>query len=106
MVTWSVVNLERQTSDGFVTTAHWLCTGVDGEYSGSAYGSVGFQGDVTIPYEDITEADVIAWVKESLGTEQVDSIEDGIATQIESAKAPVVASGMPWQSQTVAVNLE
>jgi hypothetical protein len=31
--TWNISQLDRQTSDGFVTTAHWQATAVDGEYS-------------------------------------------------------------------------
>ena len=31
--TWSIVDLERRVSDGFVTTAHWRVYAVDGEYT-------------------------------------------------------------------------
>ena len=39
-ITWNISQLDRQTSDGFVTTAHWQATatdGTDGEYSASVY---------------------------------------------------------------------
>ena len=40
MATWKISSLNRNTADGFVTTAHWTCSDVDGEFSGSVYGSV------------------------------------------------------------------
>ena len=96
MTTWKIVSLERKTADGFVTTAHWTCTGVDGEFSGSVYGSIGFEGELVTPYEDLTEETVIGWVKAAMGEEQVAAHEAAVAAQIAQAKAPAVAVGMPW----------
>jgi hypothetical protein len=95
-VTWKIVNLERQTSDGFVTTAHWTCTAQDGEFSASSYGSCGFTGDLTKPYANLTEADVLAWVWESVDKE---ATETALDSQIEAQKNPVKASGLPWVQQ-------
>ena len=96
MATWKVVSLDRNTADGFVTTAHWTCSAVDGEFSGSVYGSVGFDGELTVPYADLTEEVVVGWVKEALGAETVAAHEAAVAAQIEAAKNPVSASGTPW----------
>ena len=35
--TWTISQLDRQTSDGFVYQAHWTATAVDGEHSASVY---------------------------------------------------------------------
>ena len=96
MATWKIVSLERKTADGFVTTAHWTCSDVDGEFSGSVYGSIGFEGELVTPYEDLTEATVIGWVKAAMGEETVAAHEAAVAAQIAQAKAPAVAVGMPW----------
>jgi hypothetical protein len=96
MATWRINSLDRNTADGFVTTAHWICSGVDGEFSGSVYGSVGFSGDLNIPYADLTEAVVVGWVKTALGEETVAAHEAAVAAQIEAAKAPKTAAGVPW----------
>jgi len=94
MITWTIANLDRKTDNGLVTTAHWRCTATDGEYSASVYGTVGFEGDhPTIPYADLTEADVLAWVYEKLDK---DETETNLATQIEALKNPVQESGVPW----------
>ena len=92
-VTWKIVNLERKTSDGFVTTAHWTVSAVDGDFSAGAYGSCGFTGELIRPYAELTEADVLAWVWESIDKE---ATETALAAQIEAKKNPVSATGLPW----------
>ena len=96
MATWKIVSLERKSADGFVTTAHWTCSDVDGEFSGSTYGSIGFDGELVTPYEDLTEEMVIGWLHEAMGEETVAAHEAAVAAQIAEAKAPAVAVGTPW----------
>jgi len=92
--TWTIAQLDRQTSDGLVTTAHYTVNAVDGEYTAGSYGTVGFErGDTFIAYDSLTEAQVIAWVKEKL---DVEAIEASLAAQIALQKAPVTATGTPW----------
>jgi hypothetical protein len=93
-VTYKIDNLDRQTSDGLVTTAHWRVDAVDGEHTAGAYGSVGFtRGDSFTPFEALTEAQVIAWVKEQL---DVPAIELALAQIIAEQKTPSKVSGLPW----------
>ena len=100
MATWKISSLDRNTADGFVTTAHWTCSDVEvsgsEEFAGSVYGSVGLTGTLTTPYEQLTESQVIGWVKESMGAETVAAHEANVAAQIAAAKAPVVTAGVPW----------
>jgi hypothetical protein len=92
--TWTIAQLDRQTSDGLVTTAHWRVDAVDGEYSAGAYGTVGFErGDTFIAYDSLTEAQVIAWVKDKL---EVAEIEASLQAQIDAQKNPTTATGTPW----------
>ena len=96
-VTWTISNLDRQVSDGLVTTAHWRVDAVDGEHTAGAYGSVGFtRGDDFIPFEQLTEAQVVEWVKAQL---DVAEIEASLAGQIDKQKNPVTAHGLPWTSE-------
>jgi len=91
---WSVSNLDSNTADGFVFCAHWNCTAVDGEHSASAYATVSWaEGTPAIPYANLTEATVLAWVWESVDKE---ATEASLAAQIEAKKNPVTASGKPW----------
>jgi hypothetical protein len=93
-IIWTIAQLDRQTSDGLVTTAHWTVNAVDGEYSAGSYGTVGFErGDTFVAYDSLTEAQVIAWVKEKL---DVVAIEANLQSQIDDLKNPVSATGLPW----------
>jgi len=100
-VTWTIAQLERNTSDDGVVVAHWRASDseVVGEdtHSGSSYGTCGFTPDATadgyVAYDALTEADVIAWVKADV---DADAIEESIAAQITASKEPVTAAGVPW----------
>ena len=93
-ITYTIAQLDRQTSDGLVTTAHWRVDAVDGDYSAGTYGTVGFErGTSFTAYASLTEAQVIAWVKEKLNAEV---IEAGLQAQIDAQKNPVTATGVPW----------
>ena len=93
--TWTIAQLDRQTSNGFVTTAHWTASAVDGDYSASSYGSCGWaDGAPTTPYADLTEETVLGWV----WTNGVDkeAVEASLQAQIDAQKNPVSATGVPW----------
>jgi len=93
--TWNVVQMDRLTSDGFVVTVHYTGNAVDGDYSASTYGTVGYtqeEGNI-IPFDSLTPEIVVGWVQDSLGQEIV---EEALAAQIEAQKNPVQLSGLPW----------
>ena len=94
--TWQVVQMDRKTEDGFVITVHYTVSATDGEFTASTYGTVGYTQDPTKPiiaYEDLTQVDVIGWVKESLGEV---TVEESLTAQIEAQKAPATQVGLPW----------
>lgn len=94
-ITWSISNLDRRTSDGFVTTAHWTATAVDGEVSTSIYSTIGWsEGSPTVPYESLTPEAVLAWVWAS-GVDKT-ATEAALADKIAAQKNPVSATGLPW----------
>ena len=95
---WNIANLERETSDGYVFTAHYTVDANDGTYSAGAYGSIGLERPETlISYSDLTKELVVGWVKDKLGTEQVEAIEAALQAQLDEQHAPTKAAGMPWQ---------
>ena len=96
--TWSVAQLERETADGFVFTAHYTVNAADDTYNAGAYGSVGFERPETlIAFADLTEEVVIGWVKEAIGgADKVVEIEAALQSQLDEQKAPTKASGLPW----------
>jgi hypothetical protein len=96
--TWRIANLERETADGFVMTAHYTVTAEDGTYSSGAYGSLGFERpDKLIPFADLTEELVIGWVQDAFGAEKVTEILAALQAQLDEQHHPSKASGTPWQ---------
>jgi hypothetical protein len=94
-VTWTISQLDRKIANGFVTTAHWQATAVDGDYTASTYATCSWSdGTVNTPYADLTQATVLGWVWANGVDKQ--ATEDALAAQIALQKAPVTASGTPW----------
>jgi hypothetical protein len=97
VTTWAIANLERETSDGFVFTAHYTVDSKDDTYSAGAYGSIGFERpDNLIPFADLTEAEVVSWVQEALGEEKVTSVLEALQAQLGEQRNPTKAAGVPW----------
>jgi hypothetical protein len=97
LVSWKIAQLERETADGFVFTAHYTVDAKDDAYSAGAYGSIGFERpENLIPYADLTEDEVIGWVKDALGADKVDEVEAALQNQIDQQRNPTQTAGVPW----------
>ena len=96
--TWKISNLGRETKDGYVYTAHWTVGATDGTYKSGAYGTQGLdrpEGSL-VPYADLTETQVIGWVKDKLTADKVKQLETALDDQITEQKTPTKATGKPW----------
>lgn len=94
-INWTITQTDYLTSDGFITTAHWTATAVDGDYTASTYSTSSWAaGTPTIPYAQVTMAEVLDWIWAN-GVDK-DATEANLAAQIESQKNPVTATGVPW----------
>jgi hypothetical protein len=92
---WTITQTNYETSNGFITTAHWTATAVDGDYAASIWSTCSWQaGTPTIPYASVTMADVLDWCY-AAGVDK-DATEAALAQQIELQKNPVTAAGVPW----------
>jgi hypothetical protein len=94
-IVWTISTLNRDTSNNFVTCAHWQATATDGDYTASIYSTCSWaDGTPVIPYSDLTQATVLGWIWANGVDKQ--ATEDALAAQIALQKAPVTASGTPW----------
>ncbi len=95
--TWTIPTCEHDIETGGITVAHWRVSAVDGDYTASSYGTCGFTPDATDPafkpYDEVTEAEVLAWVHASVDK---DATEAALAAKIEADKNPTSAAGTPW----------
>lgn len=95
--TWTITQCDRLTADGFIKTAHWTCTAVDGEYTASVYSTCSFaEGVASTPYANVTEQDVLGWIWTN-GVDK-DAAEAALAQNIADQKAPKVSTGTPWSA--------
>lgn len=103
-IEWIVSRMDCYPEHGgeqdVVFTVHWRCNGVDGNCSGTCYGTQGVSyeaGTPFTPYADLKQDQVLGWVKDAMGAERVSEIEANIAAQIENQKnPPVVSPALPW----------
>lgn len=95
---WSISLCNREVSTGKIISADAVCKATDPDQvgvTGEANVSVDLSGDVTIPYADVTEADVVGWVQSALGTEKVSELESA-AEDLFKQQSTSTAYGLPW----------
>ena len=100
-ITWSITNTEyNNDSDKGVVRADWSASEVDGDHTGKVSGTESFTPDASAAgykaYASLTEANIRAWVKATLGSEEVTRVEAKVAAQITKSKTPPTAWGVPW----------
>lgn len=95
--TWTVLRMERRAADGYVITANWALNGKDGEFEESLHNQTYFDTvDNFIPYEELSETQVIEWIRSTVNEEDLKSI---IEQRIASKKNPVTLVGIPWATK-------
>ena len=109
--TWSVSNMVRNEADGGVVTVYWSCVASsDGtpSYSATEGGKLRLTPDASaddfVAYADLTEADVLGWVHNSLiegeetATEAKTRIETDRTAKVQGQidRAAAQSEGMPW----------
>ena len=108
-IAWKITKTEYNTdSDKGIVHAAWQCT--NSEVVGSGDSAVTHTGTVSgmesytpdasaagyKAYASVTQANVIAWIKATLGSEEVTRVETEVAAQITKSKTPPTAWGVPW----------
>lgn len=102
--TWKIVACDGKKSLGslsdVVTAIHYEVTDSEGTapniYYGRSIGVVSLaepDSKSFIALASITNANLIAWTKTALGSDEVTKIETSVAAQIAEAKTPTVFSG-------------
>lgn len=104
LYTWSVAALDISNEDpNFpkkVTTVHWRLDGTFADTNGGVYGAnaVGEPAPANfVDFDNLTEAEVIAWVEAALGDEEVAELKANIDAQIADKIAPKSETlSPPW----------
>ena len=95
---WNVSQTDYEVSNGFITTAHWQCNAIDGEYSTSTYSTCSWaDGTPTVPYANVTMQEVLDWIWAS-GVDK-DATETAVGNQLANlVNPPVVTPPLPWSA--------
>lgn len=74
-----------------VYNVHWKLTGVKEDWAWTSIGTqwLGLASDSEfIPFDELTEEIIEAWVISAIGEEEVEAIKAGIAAQLEEKENP------------------
>lgn len=100
---WKIYNLERITTTGFVTDVTYAC---ESSYNGTFTRSIGdllLSGSDSepgfIPYEDLTESEVLGWVNAGIDEAAIETSNSASIAAMIIAEAAVTSSdGIPWEN--------
>ena len=101
MITWAITNMViipqvDQYAD-YAWQVEWTCTATDGTNTKVVGSNTTFypaqQGQPYTPYDQLTEAQVIAWVQAALGPEKTAQTESVATSLLTAQVAP-----LPWAS--------
>jgi hypothetical protein len=94
---YAVTNMQRDLATGIVVAAEFTVTASNGTASFTTNNQTAFpypKADPT-PYDDLTEDDVIVWIRELVGTQSEEQADAELEAYILRS-ASVVVSGTPW----------
>lgn len=97
---WTITGLNRDSVTGAVIEAHWKAYAIDCDKYADFLGTVVFtpnpESSDFKPFIRLDIDTVVGWIKESLGTERVEEIQDSLALQIVEKQENALIAGTPW----------
>lgn len=107
--TWDLGPLETALNEDGLTNVvkavHWRLKATSGMYSDTIYGVVSMPDanpEDFVVYEDLTKAQVQAWVEDALGADTVAQYKSNLETSIDRMINPIkVTLPPPWQDDVV-----
>jgi hypothetical protein len=108
MKTWTVEKMQcfpqHEGKENVVYMVTWLLTGTQGDYTAHIHSATTLEytpGSAYTDYVSLTPEQVIGWVKNSLGEEEVRKYEIKIDEELAKKAAPQqITIGLPWVDQT------
>lgn len=103
--TWKIVALDahpqQDGKENVIVTVHWVVDATDGTTTGRYAGATGvsYNPDTSFtPYANLTESQLIGWVKDALGDEGVANVEKDLDAQIDHHNNRPVSQALPWSN--------
>jgi hypothetical protein len=100
---WEVASLDCSPNGNIVTCVHWRIKGTNNKNTAEVYGSQIIKNDPKnsfINYESLSKNDVIAWVKEAMGVDVVNELQNALDNQLKLLESPLIVTlPLPWPKQ-------
>jgi len=94
---YRIVQLTALVATGQVVEAHWTLTHEEGGFSAHRYGSVGVPVEPTpMLYAGLDEGVAIERVKDILGEDAVNAMEEALVAEVAALQNPTTITGLPW----------
>lgn len=111
-INWTIRQLERHIVNGIVTKVYWKCEVVDGIFTAAAQDVVTICDDLSTvdtnaaeftQFENLSESQIVDWVKGKLGSEEITNIVNGLTYNIDIQKdyATNFVYGLPWEEAPI-----
>lgn len=103
--TWKVTGLKTssvQNTDNVIVQTYWEKIGKENGVEGKFSGATPFDpskmpsGTTFKPFEQLTEADVLEWIKAVVVDSYAEHVDGVIAKAIADQKNPTVEATLPW----------
>ena len=108
-ITWDIKEIKTNPTGG-VTYVHYCAW--DEEVVGEGLESKAFSGyydafveympdsgsDEYTDFDSLTKDQVLGWVKSTIGSEIVETIENAVTAQVETAKQNATPVSFPWET--------
>lgn len=106
-ITWKVSTLERITDTGYVYEAGTICIATETVGDKTVHGTTLLTTEFTapigpdfIPFNELTEQDILTWVFTEIGEDLKLRKEQGATNKLNTAIAelnPTTQEGIPWK---------
>jgi len=104
--TWIITDTNYNISEDGLTNViyclHWSCQDEQDGFSGRVYSTQAVSytvGTPFTPWDDVTQAMMVGWLKAAMGPEAVAATEAAVAAQIEAQRNPTTGTGLPPAAQ-------
>jgi hypothetical protein len=101
---WTIENMKRQVANDLVVEVSYRVLAKDSSLIADHKDKVTLTGDPEapdfIPFRDLTEAQVVQWVKDSVDVETIEAqVQSVLDAKIAKREAREVLSGLPWTNK-------
>jgi len=95
--TWSILDLGREITDGYVFSVTFSLTAQNGVHSVEKIMTVGLERhEDLIPFDELTHDLIVMWLKELIEDEVITEWQIDLEKQLDQKMNPDTLSGLPW----------